>query len=111
MMMVLCALSVVAAIAAVFAGKTVIAAVIAHIQETHPKEYERLSRHGVIFKAMQGDADRARRGIAGPLLTGFLPEPLRSDPVIQKAKSWWRLSFVAMIGFFILSLVFLSRAQ
>ncbi|MEM8793615.1 MAG: hypothetical protein AAGE80_18495 [Pseudomonadota bacterium] len=109
-MTVLTALCVVAAIACVFAGKTVIAATIAHIQEAHPSEYERLSRHGVIFKRMQGDMDRARRGIAGPLLTGFLPAPLKSDPVIQKAKTWWRLAFTGMVGFFTLSLVFLSRA-
>ena len=109
-MMILSGLCVLAALASVFAGKAVIAAAVAHVEETHPAEYERLSRHGALFRGMQGSVDRARRGIAGPLLTGFLPRPLRGDPVLQKAKGMWRLAFAGMIGFFTLAIAFLFRA-
>ena len=111
MIFALAMVSVVAAVACVFAGKTVIAAAVAHVQETHPDEFARLSRHGLLpFKGLSGDTDRARRGIAGPLLTGWLPPALKDDPVIRAAQGYWRLAFLGMIGFFGLALVLLSRA-
>ncbi|MEM7239345.1 MAG: hypothetical protein AAF501_16185 [Pseudomonadota bacterium] len=110
-MIILAILFGIAGIACVFAGKTVIAAAISHVQETYPDEFARLSKHGLLpIKGLSGDADRARRGLAGPLLTGFLAAPLREDPVIRQAKTYWRIAFFGIIAFFVLALIALSNA-
>ncbi|MBY8978181.1 hypothetical protein KHP62_20390 [Rhodobacteraceae bacterium NNCM2] len=111
MMVALSILFVIGVVACVFIGKTIIAAAVAHVEETYPDEYAKLSRHGLLpFKGLSGDTDRARRGLAGPLLTGFLPKAMRDDPVLQHAKFHWRLSFAGIFVCFFLAMITLSRA-
>lgn len=92
----------------VFVGKTAIGAATAHIEETYPAVFKKLSRHGVLFKGLEGSPDRARRGIAGPLLTGWLPAELKGDPVIKRAQSHWRGAFVGMIACFVFAVLTLG---
>ncbi|MEM7178931.1 MAG: hypothetical protein AAGD47_08460 [Pseudomonadota bacterium] len=111
MMVALALLFVIGAVACVFIGKTIIAAAVAHIEEAYPDEFARLSRHGLLpFKGLSGDTDRARRGLAGPLLTGFLPEAMREDAVLIHAKRHWRLAFCGILICFLLAMVTLSAA-
>lgn len=111
MMIALALLFVIGAVACVFAGKTIIAAAVAHIEEVYPDEFARLSRHGLLpIKGLSGDTDRARRGLAGPLLTGFLPKAIRDDEVLIHAKRHWRLAFAGILVCFLMALVTLSAA-
>lgn len=111
MMAVISMLFVAGAVACVFTGKTIIAAAVAHIEEHYPDEFAKLSRHGLLpFKGFSGDTDRARRGLAGPLLTGFLPKAMKDDPVLLHAKFYWRAAFAGIFVCFLLAMIALSGA-
>ena len=94
-----------------FLGKTAIAAAAVHVEEHYPAEFKRLSNFGLLpIKGLSGDADRVRRGLAGPLLTGFLHKDLRRDEVIAGCKRQWRLSFAGMIALMVLAIATLNPA-
>ncbi|MEM0923009.1 MAG: hypothetical protein AAGF44_10550 [Pseudomonadota bacterium] len=93
------------ALVCLFLGKAAIAAAASHVETAHPGEFKRLSRFGLLpIKGLSGDADRVRRGLAGPLLTGFLHKDLRGDPVIKAAQTQWRMAFSGMILSMILAM-------
>lgn len=108
-MSILALLFVIGALVCVFMGKAAIAAAAAHVEATYPAEFTRLSKHGLLpIKGLSGDADRVRRGLAGPLLTGLLHKDLKSDPMIQGCQKQWRLSFLGIVVCFGLALMSLQ---
>ncbi|MEL6476909.1 MAG: hypothetical protein AAFR17_06220 [Pseudomonadota bacterium] len=105
-MTVLTVICLVALLVCLFLGKAAIAAAAAHVETAHPAEFKRLSNYGLLpIKGLSGDADRVRRGLAGPLLTGLLHKDLRGDPVIRGCQMQWRLCFAGMLLCMVLAIL------
>ncbi|MEM7506067.1 MAG: hypothetical protein AAF415_04920 [Pseudomonadota bacterium] len=86
---------------AMFIGKSAIASAAEHVAQTYPERFAKYARHGFLqVKAISNDMDRARRGLAGPLLIGRLPQELRDDPLIRRCQKGWRQAFLGMIACF-----------
>lgn len=109
MLEVLAGALVVAALILSFVGKAAVATAAARVEEAYPDEFARISKpRPWAIKGLSRDIDRARRALAGPLLTGFLKEELKADLAIRGCQKQWRLSFLGVVLCFALAILALG---
>ena len=92
-------------------GQGVLAHAVQVVRERHPAEFKTLSGYGLTpLKGFSNDDQRARRGLAGPMLTGRLPGKLREDTQILALQRQWRMCFGGILGCMVLFILIIATA-